>query len=250
MNRQNEVVAVLTGWFGAAGATEVLKHFTALKNALQVGDFEKTLLRCGKFVEAVLRGFSYARTGASPKNIHVGKRLTALENDQSLDGEARSLIISHLRTLNAFRNKRGGGHSSFDPMRFDAQGAAGAATWTLVELLRLAGDGDEHHAERLATAVAATSIPFIEVIDGTPLVLIPGASARTEILLTLYSRYPETVARRDLGDWLKPIASSNVTNSLNRLQRDKLVFSGTNGLTLTRLGVRAAEDAIASQVRE
>ena len=125
---RQRVERLLATHLGSDASGKVVEHFAAMKTALLASDNEKALLRSGKFVESVVQGVEYLRTGTEPSKINVGRALLQWPTDTKLPTDLRSFQPPQLAALYAFRSKRGGAHSSFDPLNFDSRAAVGLAS--------------------------------------------------------------------------------------------------------------------------
>jgi hypothetical protein len=220
----------------------LLQHHHALKTASLIGDWEKCLLRGGKMAEAIMRVVRFLRTGSGAKAISVESEIREAEKAATLPDEMRVLIPRHVRVLYDHRSKRGGGHSSFDPNEMDSHLVVALADWLLAELLRLYAGVDPPQALALVTGLVARQVPLVEDIDGDLLTLLPQATAREEIELVLWKRYPSRTSAAELDRWLPTHSINSIRVTLTRMKQAKDVHANKDGVVLTSKGVRAAED--------
>jgi len=238
----DRVAALLASAFPKSLVDNLLEHHHAAKVASLSGDWEKCLLRGGKIAETVMRIVRFLRTGSQAKGISVDSEIRQAENATALPDEIRLLIPRHVRVLYDHRSKRGGGHTSFDPNEMDSHLVVGLADWLVAELLRLYADIDPAEALSLVRGLVARQIPLVEEIDGDLVTLLAGASAREEIELVLYKRYPLRTSVADLDRWLPTHSTNNINVTLHRMKQAKDVHSNKDGVVLTSKGLRTAED--------
>jgi len=221
---------------------ELLEHHRALKLALLMADWEKCLLRGGKMAEAVMRIVRFLRTGSQAKGISVDSEIRQAENATALPDEIRLLIPRHVRVLYDHRSKRGDGHTSFDPNEMDSHLVVGLADWLVAELLRLYADIDPAEALSLVRGLVARQIPLVEQIDGDLVTLLVGATAREEIELVLWKRYPSRSSPEELNRWLPTHSLNSIRVTLTRMKQAKDLHANKDGVVLTSKGLRTAED--------
>ena len=222
---------------------KLLEHHQVIKLAYATGDWEKCLVRGGKFAEATMKLVRFARNGSTAAAISVDDEIQKAQREGSLPAELRTLVPRHARVLYDHRNKRGGGHDSFEPNDMDSRLVVATADWTLGEFIRLYGGLRPAEAASLVHALISKRLPVIESIDGDLVPLMKKVSARAEIGVILYIRYPERTDRSDLVAWASHTAA-NVRVSLNNMKKDKEVHENSSGLVLTSPGVRAVENFI------
>lgn len=245
----DHVKAALKAAIPAALLTPLLNHHRELRRALLTGDWEKCLVRGGKFAEVVMKIIHYLRTKNLVKSISVQKEIQEAEKDTSVSNEIRMMIPRHVRALYDHRSNRGGAHSSFDPNDMDSRMVVAAADWILGEFIRVCGGLRPSEAATLVQALISKRVPVIESIDGDLFPLMKKASARAEIGVILYSRYPERTERKQLLPWVSH-SPANVRVSLNNMKKSKEVHENSSGLVLSSLGVRAVEDSIRSYLEK
>ena len=236
--------AILAGKLPAELVGPVVEHHRAIATARLSGDHEKVLLRGGKLAEAVMRLMRFERTGEITKAVNVEEEIRLAESTGSLPSEMRTLIPRHARILYDHRNKRGGGHDSFEPIEMDAVVVSSVSNWLIGELLRVFGGQSHERAHAIAQAVIRTISPFIEEIGEDVVVLLPGAAVSAEIAVLLLRSYPTAVARESLQSALADRSSAALRMALLRLNREKRVHEADDGLVLTRLGLVWAEGVV------
>jgi len=223
---------------------EILVHHNVLKTSFRLQDWEKCLVRGGKFGEAVMKAIHFIRTGKVTTKILVDSEISEVGKRSDLPEPIRLLIPRTIRVLYDHRSKRGGAHGSFNPNAMDCTLVVAVADWVLSELVRIYCVADPDLAMKFAIGTSSKSIPIVEKIEGDYVVLKRGASAHQEIGLILYSRYPERTTRDQLKKWIPNHSAANISLSLGNMRKAKLVHINTEGAILTHMGIQAFEKEI------
>lgn len=243
----DHVKAELTAHIDSAIVNEILSHHAALKTSFRLQDWEKCLVRGGKFGEAVMKAIHLIRTGEAARQISVDSEISEVGKRGDLHESIRLLIPRAIRVLYDHRSKRGGAHGSFDPNVMDCTLVVAIANWVLSELVRLYCVADPNRAMKFAIGISSKSIPIVERIEEDYVVLHKGASARKEIGFILYSRYPERTTTGQLRKWIPNHSAANISLSLGNMRKAKLVHCNAEGAVLTTAGVRAIEEEIGKE---
>src|SRR5438046_2120331 len=99
---------------------EALQHYSILRRAARLDQYETCIVNGGKFVEAVLKCLHYLRTGNEIDSLTAATVIKQLESDGSLNDSEKTTIPRVLQAIYEYRNKRGGAHNfSFDPTKMD-----------------------------------------------------------------------------------------------------------------------------------
>lgn len=220
---------------------EIFEHHDALKMAFHLQDWEKCLLRGGKFGEAVMKAISFIRTGKVTQQVQIEAEINEVSKRSDLPESIRLLIPRAIRILYDQRSKRGGAHGSFDPNALDCSMIVPIADWIVGELVRLYCSAAPNRAMEFVIGITAKSIPYVERIGKDYVVLVKGASARQEIAYILYMRYPSRSRTSELIKWIPNHSSSNVRLSLANMRKAKFVHFNSDGYVLTALGIKAVE---------
>jgi hypothetical protein len=237
-----EIKSELAAHIDAKILDEVLVHHNALKIAFRLQDWEKCLLRAGKFSEAVMKAVHFVRTGTVAQQVKVESEINEVSKRSDLPESIRLLIPRAVKILYALRSKRGGAHGSFDPNAMDCVMIVPVADWIIGELVRLYCTADPEHAMKFVVGITTKSIPIVERIEEDYVVLRKGASARQEIGFILYSCYPERTTIAQLRKWSPNHSAANLSLSLANMRKAKLVHCNSDGSVLTTAGIRAIED--------
>ena len=228
---------------------EILEHYRVLKIAYQLQDWEKSLIRGGKFSESVMKAIHFLRTGEVVRRISVESEINDTLKDTKLPDSVRLLIPRAIRVLYGHRSQRGGAHTyPFDPNAMDCSLVSPIADWILSELVRLYYTTDPERAMAIVKALTKKTTPFVEYIDGDYVVLRQNAPAREQIGFILYARYHNRTTPTQLKRWIADHSPQSITISLQRMEKAKLVHRNSEGVILTTLGIREVEHEIASRL--
>lgn len=238
--------AALSLTFPASKVDELLDHYSILRKAAQLDQYETCLVNGGKFVEAVLKCLFYSHTKRELDSVKADDLIRQLENATSLSDFERLTIPRILRAIYELRNKRGGAHnSSFNPLKMDCVFIVSAANWVVEELARIYLTSDALAAQALVANLLTKDLPLLEKIDGDYLVLDANLAARIQLELILYSHYPERCLTTKLIKWVHNHSVDNVRSTLRAMRNKNLVHETESGWKLTLSGVREAEEEIA-----
>ena len=224
---------------------EILEHYRALKAAYQLQDWEKCLIRGGKFSESVMKAIHFLRSGEVMRRISIESEINSTLKETSLPDSVRLLIPRAIRVLYDHRSQRGGAHAyPFNPNGMDAILVSSTADWILGEIVRLYYTPDPDGALTIVKALTSKSVPFVEYIDGDYVVLRQNAPAREEIGFILYSRYPNRTTTPQLKRWIADHSPRSIAISLQRMEKAKLIHRNNEGFILTTLGIHKVEEEI------
>ena len=238
------IKAELTAYIDSRIVNEILEHHNALKIACRLQDWEKCLVRGGKFAEAVMKALYFIRTGKFKKQILVDSEIKELNMQSDLPEWMRLFIPRAVRVLYDHRSRRGGAHGSFEPNAMDCYFVVSITDWILGELVRVYCTEDTERATKFVIGITSKSVPIIERIGEDYIVLQRETSASQEIGCILYSRYPERTTRTQLGKWIPNHSSKNITTSLANMRKAKFVHYSDEGIILTAAGVKHIEEKI------
>src|SRR5712664_337463 len=148
----------------------LLRHFSGVTEDFQAGNWEDSIAKGGKFIEAALKAL-YVRTGNTPakgKLFKVDSVINALAGTAagSIDDTIRLTIPRACRFVYDVASNRGGRHDpdEIDPNEMDAYAVVTQASWILAEMIRHAqhGKADMHDAQEAVHALMRRRYPLIE----------------------------------------------------------------------------------------
>lgn len=248
VSSERKVKAILEQKFEKVHVAAILKHFVAAKKKYQESDWEGSILKSGKFVEAVTKAFLKfcGKTLPRTRNFHAGSFLRNFEREPvTVDDTIRIVIPKCCLFIYEIASNRGARHDAdgIDPNEIDAGATDILTSWVLGELIRFASRRDKHpkEARDLVDALTGKTYPFFEEIDGRFYINIGGLSAEKTAALILYGRYP----RRTNEDFLCELVERHgfsAKNAKMAFRRIKYLCDiNATGLKLRGLGRQKAE---------
>lgn len=246
---KNDVTKILSKKIDKGLITAFLRYYDETQTEFVKGDWEATLVKAGKFVEAALKCLHYWTEKKSLRTIKVGDEIIRLENlgKNSFPENVRLLIPRACRIVYGLASDRGGRHdiTGFDPNRMDATIAADVTSWIVAEFIRYLHDGvtNAEEAQKMGDALVVQKHPIIEQIDGKTFVDTEGWSAR-ETMLVLINTAGGALPKKDLFDLTENhgFTRDNASARLSYMKGKHLVFEN-NGhvIHLRRNGKMEAE---------
>ncbi len=234
--------------FLAKHVVSLLRHFQLLVTDYQKRDWEDSIAKSGKFIEAVLKAL-WAHAGEvvpAGKQFKAGTIMNQLESKVSLRESLRLTVNRNCRFVYEVASNRGGRHDAdeVEANEMDAAAVVANCSWILGELVRYSQKGsDIAQAKGVVESITKRKYPFAEVIDGRVYVDI-ATSAREAALLILYVSYPGRVNLDTLADQVSRHGYKK-TNSKQGVSRIKTFVDDSNGsLKLRNPGLLEAEKLI------
>lgn len=240
----HEIKAEVMTYIGNNISNQVFEHYEAVKTSFRLQDWEKCLVRGGKFGEAVMKAIHFIRTGKITEQISVDAEINEISKRTDLPESIRLLIPRAVRVLYDHRSRRGGAHGSFDPNVMDCTVVVHIADWIVGELVRLYCKADPDRAMKFVIGITARTIPIVERIGEDYVVLQRRTSAHQEIAYILYSRYPNRTKNNQLIKWIPNHSAANIRSSLGNMRKGKLIHCNPDGILLTRAGIKTVEEKI------
>jgi hypothetical protein len=204
MLSEQDAKRILSTQFPAIHLTAVLSHYEEAIKKYRAGDWEGSMLKGGKFLEAVLKALlTYCRLPVpAARRFKVGDAVRDLGKTTSYDDSIRLLIPRACTFIYDIVSNRGTRHDpdKVNPNKMDASVAMPVISWVLAEMIRFAS-GIATPTETLEQVENLTEkkYPHIENIGGRLYVNISGLSARDLGLFLLHAHYPQRIRRADLS---------------------------------------------------
>lgn len=243
----------LTGVFDSRDVRYGLRHFSDMVGLFQKGDWEHSIAKGGKFIEAVLKALN--KHGGSPcpegrefKVASVVDKLRTLPRTTA-DDTIRVVIPRACRFIYDISSNRGGRHDphEIDPNRMDSVVTVTCCSWILAEMVRYASRGkvDVGEAGELVERLIEKKYPLIEDIDGRVYLHLRNKSARDVALAILAFRHPMRMRREHLISSVKRNGFSE-NNSRMAVKRIGSVVDtdDEDNLRLLQTGLREAEELL------
>ncbi len=234
----------------------LVKHFKAAVDEYHKGEWEKSLSKGGKFIEAALKALLVEASlpAQSGRQFKVDKAINDLGGLPSggVDETIRLTIPRCCRFVYEVTSNRGGRHDpdEIDANEMDATATLGNSAWMLSEMVRYAQrQRDPAEAKAAVDDLMKRRYPFVEEIDGRVYVDLKFAkSARDLGLLILWQRGTRRMNREDLIQSVRrqrrSVTLANARMAVSRLS-DVVDDDGEGNLRLRNTGFREADELIA-----
>lgn len=234
----------------------VVGHFQAAVSEYHRAEWEKSLAKGGKFLEAVLKSLlKEANLPAQQgRQFKVDKAINDLAAAQAgtVDDSIRLTLPRCCRFLYDVTSNRGGRHDpdEIDPNEMDATAVLSNCAWILAEMVRYAQkQRDLSHAKAVVNGLMRRRYPFIDEIDGRVYVNLKTAkSARDLGLLILWERGTKRIPRDELVRAImrqrRNVSRANARTAVHRLG-DVVDDDGAGNLRLRAAGFKEADTLIA-----
>jgi len=226
--------------------TDLLKEFVLIKQDV----ITRTLGRSspGKFVETVVQIMQYLeRGGQHDKQPAVDSYLRDIENRSTTLPDSLKLLVSKIaRSIYSLRNKRGIGHKGeVDPNIMDLKYIFSGCQWILAELVRVYHGSHPDEAGKFIEAIGVMPSVIIEDFGSFKTVLNRQLKSTDELLILLYSYYPNYVSVEQIYIDMKRRAKKTVSGTIGALYKKAWIEgSKSDGYKLTSLGYKKAIELI------
>lgn len=253
---EEQVAKLLTAKFAAKYVNAAVTHYQKTVEEFQLSEWENSIAKGGKFIEAVLKAlWAYAGEPVpTGKDFKAGMIIDGLAKKPAanLDDTVRLTMPRGCRLVYDVASNRGGRHDAgeVDPNQMDATLVVGTCSWILAEMLRFAQKGalDLEAVGQLVASLNQRKFPFAEDIEGRLYFSFKGLSARDVVLLTLWKIHPRRMSKKDLTAAAKRHGNSEANAAVGISRLYKVVDDDGNGnLRLLISGIQEAENLIASK---
>ena len=248
VNSNAKISAILEQKFDKVHIRAALSHFSAAKRKYQDGNWENSILKSGKFVEAVTKALLKfcGKTLPRIRNFHAGNFLRNLENEPtSIDDTIRIVIPKCCLFIYEIASNRGARHDpdGIDPNEIDARATDILNSWVLGELIRFSSRRNKNprEAQELVEALASKTYPFFEEIDDNFYVNMENLSAVKTALLILYGRHPRRTSEDFLCELVERHGFSSKNAKLAFIRIKYFCDINASGLKLRGLGRKKTE---------
>jgi hypothetical protein len=247
------IEALLVPTFSKKHVISLLHHYGDLVSDYQVGNWDDSLTKVGKFVEAVLKAL-FVHVGESPapgRRFKADPIITGLAGKpQNLyDDSIRLTIPRACRFVYDIASNRGGRHDpeEIDANEMDANASISTCSWILAEMVRLSQKGavDLEEARELVDSLTRKKYPFIEEVDGRVYFHLKKKTAPDVALLALSHAYPGRISKQGLIDTIKlnGFKDDNARKAIQSISQ-LVDNNGNDQLCLLAPGLRKAEEVI------
>lgn len=185
----------------------LVRHFAGAANEFRKGEWEDSIGKAGKFVEAVLKVLWVSAGNQLPagRGFKVETIISGLANlpAASHDDSIRLLIPRACRFIYDIASNRGGRHDpeEVDPNEMDAIAALTNCSWILAEMIRFSQRGRVNlkEAKMLVDSLVEKKYPLVERVEGRVYFHGGRKSAPDVLLLALADKYPKRISEQELA---------------------------------------------------
>ena len=224
----SKIKKILEQEFEKRHVSALLDNFLKSKRGYQEGNWETSVSKAGKFVEAVSKALlKYCgKQIPAQRNFKASIILRGLEQElKTIDDSIRIVIPKASIFVYEIANNRGARHDPdlVDPNEIDAGVVDVTISWILGELIRFSSKKNKNPTEArgLIEALTGKTFPFFEEIDDRFYVNINGLSATDVAMLVLYGRYPRRTEEEYLIDLVKRhnFSKNNANTAISRIRK-------------------------------
>jgi hypothetical protein len=185
-----------------------LAHFAEVSGEFKISDWEKSIVRAGKFVEATLKALALhtSYTLPPPRKFSAGQIVTHLKGLSvgTFSDAIRITIPRACEFVYDIASNRGARHDpdEVDSNELDATAVLATVSWILSELLRYSQKRQmtQDETKELIAGLVHRRYPAVETVDGRAYFHIPKLSARQAAILALWERHPVRMTRDELKE--------------------------------------------------
>ena len=214
MNSETAAKNLLITKFNKTRVNAIVNYFFGTTQKFIEGDWEGTLVKSGKFIEAIVKLiWTYAgKTLPKPKEFKAGayarKIIDEIGKTTLPHDEIRLQIPRGCIFLYDITSNRGGRHDAeeFNPNEMDSALAITICSWILAELVRFSAKDDlsPEQAKFLVDSITQRRYPFFEEIDGQIYIQEDKYETALECaILILFVSFPRRVEIGELSDWIE-----------------------------------------------
>jgi hypothetical protein len=227
----------------------VLEHYQAMISEFQKSEWEESIAKSGKLVEAALKALwvQVGKTVPRARDFKADYIIRELEKipTANADDAIRLTIPRACRLVYDIASNRGARHDpdELDPNVMDASVVAPVCGWIIAELLRHAQKGmDPSNARDFVLKLTQKTFPNLEEVQGRTYFHLPKLSARTVVLLCLWRAHPDRVHEKELLESARRhgFTQANAKQGVSRLKR-VTDDDGRRNLLLLYPGIAEAE---------
>ena len=252
MSTEEQVKDLLGKKFDSRRVVSVIKHFLKCVQGFEQTDWEKSLTKAGKFIEATVKLLCLYCDDTLPrprefKASLYAQKITNINKKTLPEDEIRLQIPRACIFTYDITSNRGARHDpeELDPNEMDATVAISTCSWILAELVRFSAkeDIDIDKAKEIVDSLIKRKYPTFEEIDGRVYVDHRKYKSAPECaLLILYKLYPKRVDKKTIADLLTRHSLRRQAHHLERLK--PYIDIDTNGNILLRETGRQKEEQI------
>lgn len=256
MSSSDIMLGILETKFDKRKSKTLINYFTGAIQKLEQGNWENSLVKSGKFVEATIKllwtfaGKTLPRAKDFRAGVYAQKIMDQVSTAEIPSEGVRLQIPRACIFLYDITSNRGGRHDSdeFNPNEMDAITASAVCSWILAELVRFCASKDlsPDEAGEIVKSVTERRYPIFEEIEER--IYVDGRKHKSALqcaLMVLYKKFPERMNRKELVEAVKRHRYGKTALKFERLT--PFIDSDNNGKILLRAtGRRKVEQILAN----
>lgn len=253
MRIEEHIKGLLYKKFPAKRVRPLIKHFLECVQGFEENNWEKSLTKAGKFIEAIVKllWLYCGETLPMPRKFKASlyaQKITNISKNNLPEDELRVQIPRACIFTYDISSNRGARHDpeELDPNEMDANVVISTCSWILAELVRVCAKGtlaiDE--VKQLVDSLMERRYPIFEDIDGRIYVDHRKYTSAPECALLILSRsYPGRIDRKTLVDLLTRHTFRRTALKFERLKQYVDIDSAGN-ILLRATGRQKAEQIL------
>ncbi len=246
MKAENQAENLLKQKFEAKRVSSVIQYFISSTQKFEQGDWEVSLSKAGKFIEAVIKMlWVYAGKSLPAKQkdfkagVYAQKIIDQVNSTEISEDGVRIEIPRASIFIYDITSNRGGRHDSdkIVPNEMDASTILPICSWILAELVRFSTKKivEVGGAKKIIGSLIERKYPIFEEIDNRVYVDYKKFKSANECaLLILYKIYPKRIAKNEFVDCLKrhkfkqsAIKFERLSNYIDTDKNDNILLRAT-----------------------
>lgn len=250
MKTENQVKDMLRKKFPTQRVEPLINHFLDCVQGYEENNWEKSLTKAGKFVEAAVKllwiycGKKLPRPREFKASLFAQK-IIQLDKKTVPHDEIRLQIPRACIFMYDITSNRGARHDpeEIDPNEMDSGVIISLCSWVLAELVRFSAKNvvEIDEAKEIVFSLMQRRYPIFEEIDSRIYVERDKYKSAPECaLLILYRLYPKRIARKHLMDLLRRHGFRATALKFDRL-RDYIDTDANGNILLRSTGRKKAE---------
>jgi len=255
MKSENQAENLLKQKFEAKRVLSVIQYFISSTQKFEQGDWETSLSKAGKFIEAVIKMlWVYASKTLPTKQkdfkagVYAQKIIDQVNNTEISEDGVRIEIPRASIFIYDITSNRGGRHDSDEiaPNEMDASTILPICSWILAKLVRFSTKKtvEVEEAKKIIDSLIERKYPIFEEIDNRVYVNYKKFKSANECaLLILYKIFPKRIAKNEFVDCLKRHGFKQTAIKFERLS-NYIDIDKNDSILLRVTGRRKAEEIL------
>ena len=230
---------------------KLIEEYQKVKQQSLLSDVMKVVLHSSRFSDLVLALIKNLldNTQIDINAIRTEQLINELERRPKASPEdvILSLAIPRvIRSIHTIRNKKDVAHvKAIVPDDFDIFYCVSGSDWIMAQLISLLYTTNTDEAKSIIDSIFEKKVPWIEEFeDESAMLLAKGITIGQSIELILYHYHPKRIKEEKLLQTMQYDDVAYLRRILEILRRNKKIHINNDGIRLTRLGIRDAEEIL------